>query len=74
VLLVWGRHDPFSGVDYAERLARLLPDARVAVIEAAAHHPQSERPAVVRAAVTSFLREADATRARPVPDESRGEA
>lgn len=55
VLLVWGEHDPFSDLGYAENLAGLLPHARLQVIEATAHHPQSERPGAFRAAVGLFL-------------------
>jgi pimeloyl-ACP methyl ester carboxylesterase len=55
VLFVWGEHDRFSGPAYADDLAGLLPHARLQVIRAAAHHPQSERPQAFLTTVGPFL-------------------
>jgi pimeloyl-ACP methyl ester carboxylesterase len=44
VLLVWGREDRGSPLGWAERLARDLPHARLAVIERCGHYPPLERP------------------------------
>lgn len=54
-LVVWGRHDPFGGPDYANVLAGALPRGDLAVLGATAHHPQAERPDAVAALVDAFL-------------------
>ncbi|WP_291414893.1 alpha/beta fold hydrolase [Actinophytocola sp.] len=54
-LVVWGRHDPFGGPDYATALADALPRGDLAVLGATAHHPQAERPDAVAALVDAFL-------------------
>ncbi|WP_280415271.1 alpha/beta fold hydrolase [Nocardia carnea] len=54
-LVVWGRHDPFGGPDYASALADALPRGDLAVIGRTAHHPQAERPATVAALTEAFL-------------------
>lgn len=54
-LVVWGRHDPFGGPDYAAALADELPRGDLAVLGATAHHPQAERPDAVAALVDAFL-------------------
>ena len=43
-LIVWGREDRIVPVRHAEQAARVLPDARVHVIERCGHWPQLERP------------------------------
>jgi pimeloyl-ACP methyl ester carboxylesterase len=54
-LVLWGRHDPFAGPDYAAALADVLPRGDLAVLGRTAHHPQSERPDAVAALMDSFL-------------------
>ncbi|MGH3763349.1 alpha/beta fold hydrolase [Actinophytocola sp.] len=54
-LVVWGRHDPFAGPDYAAALADALPRGDLAVLGRTAHHPQAERPDAVAALVSAFL-------------------
>jgi pimeloyl-ACP methyl ester carboxylesterase len=54
-LVVWGRHDPFAGPDYAAALADALPRGDLAVIGRTAHHPQSERPDTIAALTAAFL-------------------
>jgi pimeloyl-ACP methyl ester carboxylesterase len=54
-LVVWGRHDPFGGPDYAAALADALPCGDLAVIGRTAHHPQAERPSLVAALASAFL-------------------
>lgn len=54
-LVVWGRHDPFAGPDYAAALAAALPRGDLAVLGRTAHHPQAERPDAVAALVDAFL-------------------
>ncbi|MER6409192.1 alpha/beta hydrolase, partial [Streptomyces viridosporus] len=54
-LVLWGRHDPFAGPDYAAALADALPRGDLAVIGRTSHHPQAERPATVAALADAFL-------------------
>jgi pimeloyl-ACP methyl ester carboxylesterase len=54
-LIIWGRHDPFAGPDYASALASALSSGDLVVLGRAAHHPQAERPAAVAALVDAFL-------------------
>ncbi|GAA3232939.1 alpha/beta fold hydrolase [Pseudonocardia petroleophila] len=54
-LVVWGRHDPFAGPEYAAFLADALPAGDLAVLGRTAHHPQAERPDAVAALASSFL-------------------
>ena len=54
-LVIWGRHDPFGGPDYATALTDALPRGDLAVLGATAHHPQAERPDAVAALVDAFL-------------------
>ncbi|MEE2060313.1 alpha/beta fold hydrolase [Rhodococcus artemisiae] len=54
-LVLWGRHDPFAGPDYAAAFADALPRGDLAVICRTAHHPQSERPEMVAALAEAFF-------------------
>ena len=58
VLLVWGRHDRVVDVRLAERARRVFPDARLLVLEDAAHTAQLEQPEAVARAVLGRLEEA----------------
>jgi 4,5:9,10-diseco-3-hydroxy-5,9,17-trioxoandrosta-1(10),2-diene-4-oate hydrolase len=44
VLLVWGRQDRLIPVRHAERAARLIPDARLSILDPCGHLPMLERP------------------------------
>jgi len=55
VLVVRGERDPFVSEAWAERVARLLPDARLAVVPGAPHAVHYARPDVVAGLVTGFL-------------------
>ena len=55
VLLVVGREDQWSPVSQHEDMLRLLPDARLEVIEGAGHFAPLERPAEVAGLVVDFL-------------------
>jgi pimeloyl-ACP methyl ester carboxylesterase len=54
-LVLWGRHDPFAGPDYALAVSSALPAADLVVLSASAHHPQAERPDAVAALVAGHL-------------------
>ncbi len=56
-LLVWGRHDRVLRLSLAEELAAAIPDARLEVIDEAAHAPMFERPAEFNTVVAEFVRE-----------------
>lgn len=63
-LLVWGRHDPVTPLDDGELMAREIPDARLVVLDRAAHNPMADRPGPFNRAILGFL--APAEPARPV--------
>ena len=54
-LLVWGRDDPIVPLECGERLAAMMPNATLNIIEDAAHQPQWEAPDAFHAAVMPFL-------------------
>ncbi|MCO5165659.1 MAG: alpha/beta fold hydrolase [Planctomycetes bacterium] len=54
-LLVWGRHDGVLPLRYGERVARLLPAARLEVFDDCAHCAHEEDPARFHALVDAFL-------------------
>ena len=55
VLLLWGGADPISPLAVAERLAALLPDARLALIPGGDHGFPHLRPAEAARAIHAFL-------------------
>jgi pimeloyl-ACP methyl ester carboxylesterase len=54
-LVVWGRQDQLIEPIYAERWRELLPDARIAWVEAAGHMVPYEQPDAVGEAIEKFL-------------------
>jgi pimeloyl-ACP methyl ester carboxylesterase len=58
VLVVWGRHDPYLPVSYAERQRAFFPKARVCVLDGSGHWPHADDPEGVAALVTPFLSQA----------------
>ena len=54
-LFLWGEDDGFGGLDNAERLTRLMPDAELVPMPAAGHLPWLDDPALAAATVRSFL-------------------
>ena len=56
-LVVWGKTDPYIGVEYAERQREVFPRARVVILEESGHWPHADDPEGVAAAVVPFLRE-----------------
>jgi pimeloyl-ACP methyl ester carboxylesterase len=55
-LIVWGRQDQVVPVECGEQYRRLLPDARLAVLEACGHLPPIEKPSEFADLVIQFLR------------------
>ncbi|MEA2646297.1 MAG: hypothetical protein QOE92_1380 [Chloroflexota bacterium] len=60
VLIIWGRDDRVFPVSHGRRAARLLPKARIEVIEDCGHMPQLERPAVVVDTLRDWMRHTEA--------------
>jgi pimeloyl-ACP methyl ester carboxylesterase len=56
VLVVWGKHDPYVPVRYAERQREWFPNAEVKVLEDSGHWPFADNPDAVADAVIPFLR------------------
>jgi pimeloyl-ACP methyl ester carboxylesterase len=56
-MVIWGRHDPYVPVEFAERNKEALPRATVHVIEDAGHWPFIDRPGEVAGLLLPFLRQ-----------------
>ena len=56
-LIVWGGEDRFFPLRHARRGARLIPQARLAVIEGVGHSPNWEAPASLLNELLPFLKE-----------------
>jgi pimeloyl-ACP methyl ester carboxylesterase len=56
-LVLWGRQDKIVPVWQAERLGRLLPDARVRILDGCGHAPQWDCPEQVNPLLADFLRD-----------------
>ena len=57
VLLVWGREDEVTPLEWGERLVHALPEARLEVVPRCGHIPMVERPVAASRALTAFLAE-----------------
>lgn len=57
VLVVWGRHDPYLPVAWAERQRETFPSARVVVLDDSGHWPMVDDPVAFERAVLPFLAE-----------------
>jgi pimeloyl-ACP methyl ester carboxylesterase len=56
-LLIWGEHDPVTPVEDAESIARLVPGARLVLIDGASHNPMADQPEVFNRELLRFLGE-----------------
>jgi pimeloyl-ACP methyl ester carboxylesterase len=56
-LVVWGDRDVLMPVDTGERIAKLVPDAQLRVVEGCGHDVPEERPEELVALVRAFLDE-----------------
>ena len=54
-LVLWGASDRVVSPEYGRAYARLIPDARFAMIEEAGHHPELEQPDRFAEQVAAFL-------------------
>jgi len=55
VLIVWGEKDPFQKADYGRRLERVMPHARLQIIDDAGHWLLEEKPGEISALILEFL-------------------
>ena len=55
-LVLWTTHNPFQGVDAAQRLKELIPGSSLVIVDQAGHWPQWEKPKEHDRAVTDFIR------------------
>ena len=57
VLLIWGREDQLTPMEWGERLANELQDARILVVPLCGHLPMLEAPSATSNAILRFLEE-----------------
>jgi pimeloyl-ACP methyl ester carboxylesterase len=55
-LVVWGAHDPYIPVAFAQRQREIFPHARIVVLESSGHWPFADNPEAVASVVIPFLR------------------
>jgi pimeloyl-ACP methyl ester carboxylesterase len=56
--IVWGRHDPFLGLDIGQRLKDAIPGSTLEVIPTASHFSPEDAPAKVGDAIRELLKRA----------------
>jgi pimeloyl-ACP methyl ester carboxylesterase len=56
VLVVWGRHDPYLPVRYAECQRNVFPRAQIVVLDDSGHWPYADDPDEVARILVGFLR------------------
>jgi pimeloyl-ACP methyl ester carboxylesterase len=54
-LVVWGKHDPYIKVEWAEKQRETFPRAEVVVLEDSGHWPMWDAPEGMEAAIVPFL-------------------
>jgi pimeloyl-ACP methyl ester carboxylesterase len=54
-LVIWGRHDPYIKVEYAEQQRETFSQAEVVVLEESGHWPMWDAPDEVAAALVPFM-------------------
>jgi pimeloyl-ACP methyl ester carboxylesterase len=57
VLVIWGKHDPYVPVRYAERQRDVFPRAEVRILEDSGHWPHADNPDAVASALIPFLKQ-----------------
>ena len=55
-LVVWGAHDPYIPVEFAERQCQVFPRAEIKILPDSGHWPFADDPGVVAQVVLPFLR------------------
>jgi pimeloyl-ACP methyl ester carboxylesterase len=56
VLVIWGKHDPYVPVKYAERQREVFPHAEITVLNDSGHWPYADNPDAVANLVIPFLK------------------
>ena len=59
VLLIWGREDELTPLEWGERLSNELPNARIMVVPLCGHLPMLEAPSATTNAILRFLNGAE---------------
>jgi pimeloyl-ACP methyl ester carboxylesterase len=57
VLVIWGKHDPYVPVRYAERQREVFPRAEVTVLDDSGHWPYADNPDAVANLLIPFLQQ-----------------
>ena len=55
-LVVWGAHDPYISVEFAERQRQVFPRAEIRILPGSGHWPFADDPEAVAQVVLPFLR------------------
>jgi pimeloyl-ACP methyl ester carboxylesterase len=55
-VVVWGAHDPYISVEFAERQRQVFPRAEIKILPGSGHWPFADDPSAVAQAVLPFLR------------------
>jgi pimeloyl-ACP methyl ester carboxylesterase len=55
-LVVWGAHDPYISVEFAERQRQVFPRAEIKILPGSGHWPFADDPSAVAQVVLPFLR------------------
>ncbi len=73
--MIWGSEDQLVDVSLAQRVAAVIPDARLLVLDGVGHTAQLEAPEPVARAVLALISEvrerADSAMTEPAPTETR---
>lgn len=54
-LIIWGKEDQLFAVDYGEAAAKIIPNAKLHIIQDAGHLPQMDQPEVFNKILAGFL-------------------
>ncbi|MFZ2634310.1 MAG: alpha/beta fold hydrolase [Desulfosalsimonadaceae bacterium] len=55
-LIIWGKQDRYIPVKFGKQMARLMPDARLEILERCGHSAHNECPETVNRMITEFLK------------------
>ncbi len=55
-LIIWGKQDRYIPVKFGKQMARLMPDARLEIIDRCGHSAHNECPETVNRIIAEFLR------------------
>ena len=55
-LLVFGEHDKVTNMENAERMEKMIPNSKLAIVENAGHYSNLENPSGFNSSLCSFLK------------------